>query len=299
MTESGQTVSSENVVQRKHLMDFNSFPREIRDQIYKECLVNPRISTSTGNTRDLDIGDIDRHVRRTFGVLDGDTWSHKFADEARAVFYTDNTFTVPCSGLHDFLTTGSTWRRYPKDSRYRPGYLDSLRRTDGATPTKADLKLEIMLSEIQPYSYIRKIAVQLPLELGECGFVWTDRNRDPSQQLRELLNCPKLQEVELLIQGPERIGLGHEVARMIVEIWDVIEALYKRFGDGLKGMNYLLALKAGYLDDSDGDEDAEAGRNSGGFDNDHDHDDRDGGEYGRYGVDEGDETYDYGYDDYT
>ena len=268
--------------------------REIRDQIDKECLVNSRIPSSPSNTRDLDIGDVDRHVRSTFGILDVDTSSHKLADEARAVFYSDNTFTLPYSKLHDFLATGITWRRYPNlDPWYRPGYLDSLRRRDGA---KADLKLEFMLSEIQPRFYIRKIAVLLRVELREYGFVWTDRNCDPGPQLRESLQCPKLQEVEILIEGPEGTGFGHEMSGMIVQIWDVIEALHEKVGDGFRGMEYLLALKAGCLNDSDDDEDAEAGRINSGFDDDHDqgqdHDDR-------YGVDEGDGSYHYGYDDYS
>lgn len=193
--------------------------------------------------------DYDSEVRQSIGVLDGNTWSDALADEAREIFYTENTFIMQYDGLSTILEHGTTdprnWKLLCKHDRFR---RYSLR----GRQTKADLKLRYMLSNFKPGLYIRKLTVQLCLELTESDFIWSQaRQANPRKELRTLLQCSKLQTLEITVVIPKGLTPGHGAAKRIVEIWDVIEALHNKFGDKLKGMNHLLDMKTACMDDSD------------------------------------------------
>lgn len=89
---------------QEYKIDFGSFPREIRAAIYRESLVDAEpigIMDIYGYPNLLET--YDTTIRDTFGILDGNNWRATFVDEAREVFYSENTFIVPCRVLPGFL----------------------------------------------------------------------------------------------------------------------------------------------------------------------------------------------------
>ena len=190
----------------KYLINFGLFPREIRDAIYRECVI---VEQPIDIIDDLhEYNDMTplmyhyRQIRKTFGVLDGDNWPKKFTNEAREMFVAENTFIVPCSELPDFL-----------DFQYTDNYGTSF----------------------DPKLFVRNLMVQMHHDPWNNAS-WLFKYQAPG--LRRLLDCPSLQKLELSIRGPGGQGVKSETTRMIMNNMDVCMKLWKKLGRGMRTFCY-------------------------------------------------------------
>ena len=186
-----------------YLIDFGLFPREIRDAIYRECVVvEGPINLMSSYRGPTPLMDHDKQIRETVGVLDGSKRLRKFTDEAREVYLAENMFILPCWELPNFL-----------GCRYMDSYDIDL----DATP------------------FVRSLCVTIYYEVGERDVVWFF-NQSPD--LRRLLECPHLQNLELSICGPGGPAADSETMRKVMKIMDVCVQLWKKLGWGMKTFLY-------------------------------------------------------------
>ena len=143
--------------------------------------------------------DHDEEIYEQFGVLDEKIASTKFTDDAREVSFVENTLIVPCSELSNFLIF-----------RYTRSYGDYF-----------DAK-----------SHVRSLIVKVYYEKGDCDNTWVFRGQ--VLELRKLLDCPRLQKLELLLCGPGGLAADPHIIPMTMEIMDIGVGLWKRLGRGMK-----------------------------------------------------------------
>lgn len=226
-------------VHRSGLVDFALFPREIRDLIYKECLIKAQPITVLDNRGRSNIYTIDREIRETFGVLDGALGPIKFIDEAREVFYANNTFIVPIQALFAFLNFGdAAWNQESFSKKLKAGC---------SMQHRAEYYLyNMMRGYFKPYTCIRRLIVQLVF--GSWVFRYKS---SPTKQLNTLFDCSKLQDLQFFISGADGECIEYETSKRIIEIWDVIEDLHKKYGVVLKSYRYLFSIKEAVNDGND------------------------------------------------
>lgn len=188
------------------LIGFGSFPREIRDAIYRKCVVVEEPIDIMDDLGDyFDMTPLMYHYRQiheTFGVLDGKDWPTTYTNEAREVFVAENTFIVPCSELADFLAF-----------QYTDNYGTSF----------------------DPKLFVRSLVVEIHYDVCDDAS-WLFEYQVPG--LRRLLDCPCLQEMELSIRGPGGRAAKSETTQMIMNIMNVCVELWKKLGRGMKTFRY-------------------------------------------------------------
>ncbi|KAL8793108.1 MAG: hypothetical protein Q9195_004314 [Heterodermia aff. obscurata] len=227
-------------VHRSGLMNFALFPREIRNLIYTACLTKTQPITVLDNDGLSNVETIDKEIRQTFGVLDGDLGPIKFTDEAREVFYANNTFIVPLKALFEFLDFG--------DAAWNQKDFSRKLRADGSIEHDEEYYYlcNMIRGYFKPHACIRQLIVQI--DFGSWVF---KHRRSPREQLNKLFACSKLQDLQFLISGADGECIEYETSKRIIEIWDVIEDLYKKFGVVLKSYRYLCAIKEAVNDGMD------------------------------------------------
>ena len=200
----GQMSDLKASTNEKYLINFGFFPREIRNAIYRECVVVEEHLNILNFYRVITpLINHDKKIYETFGVLDGKNGHTSFADEAREVFFAENTFIVPCSELPDFLLCQYT-------------------RSFG--------------SSFEANLYVRSLIVTIHYEAGDREVFWLFGNEVP--ELRRLLDCPHLQKLELSICAPGGPAAEFETTQKIVDIMDVCVELWKKLGRGMKTFVY-------------------------------------------------------------
>ena len=186
------------------LTGFSSLPREIRDEIYKLSVVDAEPLYFI----DSAIYPIfsDRAVSiygKIYGTLDGKSLGPQWREEAREIFYAQNTFVVSSTLLPQFLSSGYEY------------YLDGAFRAS---------------------SCVRKLRVHVAWG-AERGHVYSDCGmiamRHSDEALRTLLECPSLQYLDLWFWGRLPKDWEFERTSSIVRIK---RQLREKLGDGLKIM---------------------------------------------------------------
>ena len=226
-------------VHRPGLANFALLPREIRNLIYKECLIKAQPITVLDTRGRSNIFTIDREIRETFGILDGDLGPIKFIDEAREIFYANNTFVVPIQALFSFLNFGdAAWNQESFSKKLKAGCSMQHR--------EEYYLCNMIRGYFKPYTCIRRLIVQL--DFGSWDFRFPG---SPIKQLNTLFDCSKLQDLQFFISGTDGECIEYETSKRIIEIWDVIEDLHKRFGVVLKSYRYLFSIKEAVNDGND------------------------------------------------
>ena len=226
-------------VRSSRLIDFALFPREIRDLIYKACLIKAQPITVLDNSGRSNIFTIDKEIRETFGVLDGELGPIKLINEAREVFYAGNTFIVPIRALFDFLNfDDAAWNEESFSKKLKAGC--SMKHQEG------HYLCNMIRGYFKPYACIRRLVVSL--DFGSRDFWY---GSSPTKQLNTLFVCSKLQDLRFFISGADGECIEYETSKRIIEIWDVIEGLHKKFGVVLKSYRYLFSIKEAVNDGSD------------------------------------------------
>ena len=234
------TMSTKNApVHRSGLIDFALLPREIRGLIYKACLIKDHPITVLDNRGYSNISTIDREIRETFGVLDGNLGPIRFIDEAREVFYANNTFIVPVRALSEFLNFGNA-------ARNQESYCKKLKEGSSVKNCEDYYPCNMIRGYFKPYACIRRLSVQL--DFGSWEF---ERGSSPIKQLNTLFACSKLQDLQFFISGADGECIEYETSKKIMDIWKVIENLHKNFGEVLKSYRYLFSIKEAVNDGSD------------------------------------------------
>ena len=154
---------------------FASLPREVRDQIYRHIVI-AKCGPVAITSRATDYGD-GEEIKAIRAILHSSDSCHsttRFAREAYEVFFRHNIFQLKCETLAEFLTRKSLYLK-------NEGFFNIGAWVGG---------LNIIISG-SPYSHINR-DTKVRDELGN--------------ELRQLLRCPRLNTVSLLMEraGPKR-----------------------------------------------------------------------------------------------
>ncbi len=168
--------------------NFFSLPHELREMIYKECLITRNRLYYRGF--DEFRSRYDSAIGNGIKLIDPRFSSNQFAREACEVFYQHNTFGVKSGAVGEFLKI-----RFENFSEAKICF--------------------------RPEKWLRKVVIILDNQYNAQSKAFEACHHISG--LKELFNCPRLQEVEVEL-------LGSNPVRIMVEIATVCESIQKKIG---------------------------------------------------------------------